>query len=135
MLDYLLAHKDWVFDGWGVAAIGLLITVVTTGGRWLYKKCRSSPNPPQPISILHPIEVQLLPQKKEELPSTEPNSEVTGIVKRFNMVLSLMNQQRTYNQYTVAKLARIMQLTSVSELEDIFLGFSTGHFYKPFSAK
>ena len=38
------------------------------------------------------------------------------------MVLSLMNQQRTYNQYTVAKLARIMQLNSVSELEDIFLG-------------
>ena len=122
MLDYLLANKDWVFDGWGVAAIGFLITAVTAGGAWLYKRVRSSPNPPQPISIPHPIEVQLLPPKKEEHLTTEPNSEVAGIVGRFNKVLSLINQRRTYDQYTIARLARIMQLNSVSDLEAIFLG-------------
>jgi len=122
MLDYLVTNKDWIFDGWGVAAIGLLITAVTAGGAWLYKKFRSSPNPPQLITVAHPIPVQLIPPKKEKQPSTELNTEVASIVKRFNTVLSLMNQRRTYNQYTIAKLAQIMQLSSVSELEDIFLG-------------
>jgi hypothetical protein len=123
MFDYVLTHKDWIFDGWGVAAITAVGGALIAVGRLLYNRAVRSPaNRPQPISVPHPIEVQLLPPKKDEQLSTEPNSQVTGIVKRFNAVLPLMNQRRTYDQYTIAKLAQIMQLNSVREFEEIFLG-------------
>ena len=43
-------------------------------------------------------------------------------MKRFNQILVLMNERRTYGKYTIANLAQRMKLHSVGELESVFLG-------------
>lgn len=48
--------------------------------------------------------------------------EVLGITKRFNEVLKLMNEQRKFELFTVADLAKEMELESVGVLEKIFVG-------------
>ncbi|OOF79229.1 hypothetical protein BKG96_02685 [Rodentibacter caecimuris] len=50
------------------------------------------------------------------------NTEVSGIVKRLNQFKDLLNKNETYDIYTIAKLARIMEFKSVGELENIFKG-------------
>lgn len=48
--------------------------------------------------------------------------EVLGITKRFNEVLKLMNEQRKFELFTVADLAKAMELESVGVLEKILVG-------------
>jgi hypothetical protein len=90
---------------------------------WFYKKFfGSSINVLPLISVPQPFEVLLVPSKTEKENALEPVSEVTEMTKRFNIILHLMNQRRTYQKYTIAKLAQIMQLQSIGELESVFLG-------------
>ncbi len=90
-------------------------------GRWLFRRSRSgsvkvqsSPIPEVRIEVAH---AQPLPAKV-----IQPNSEVASIIKRFNQVLDLMNEKRSYGKYTIAGLAHLMKLHSVGELERVFLG-------------
>jgi hypothetical protein len=109
---FVIAQIQWIFDGFGVPVVV-----------WLYRKFSRAPsNVPQSISVPDPIERRLLPSKKAEEIALEQHSEVTDMIKRFNIVLSLMNQRRTYQKYTIAKLAQILQLHSIGELESVFLG-------------
>ena len=54
--------------------------------------------------------------------------EVLGITKRFNEVLKLMNEQRKFELFTVADLAKEMELESVGVLEKIFVGQNEPNF-------
>lgn len=114
MIEYLLANKEWVFSGAGVS------TILVLGG-WLFKRSRSSfslARSSSPSSVrVEIVQPQPLAEK-----SIQPDSEVAGIVKRFNHVLELMNEKRAYGKYTIAGLAQLMKLHSVGELESVFLG-------------
>ncbi len=114
MIDFILKNKEWLFSGVGVSAI------LVVGG-WLFKRSRSEQNTDQPSHIsavrVEVVQAQSLTEKK-----IQPKSEVASIVKRFNQVLDLLNEKRTYGKYTIAGLAQLMKLHSVGELECVFLG-------------
>ncbi len=113
MIDYILKNKEWIFSGVGMSVILVI-------GGWLSKRSRSSLLSAQSNATAVRVEVvqtQSLPEK-----NIQPNSEVASIVKRFNQVLDLMNEKRTYGKYTIAGLAQLMKLHSVGELESVFLG-------------
>lgn len=63
-----------------------------------------------------------------QFPETDKNnildeiSEVAGIVRRLNEFLGLLNENRRYDIFTIAKLAKIMDCKSVGELENYFKG-------------
>ena len=114
MLDFILKNKEWLFSGAGVSSI------LVVGGL-LFKRSRSESNPdqPSPTSAVRGEVVQTQPLPAKNI---QPNSEVASIVKRFNQVLDLLNEKRTYGKYTIAGLAQLMKLHSVGELECVFLG-------------
>ena len=49
-------------------------------------------------------------------------TEVQQVTKRFCQVLNLMNENRSYDKYTIAKLAQLLSLPTISELENVFEG-------------
>ncbi|NDV13953.1 hypothetical protein [Crenobacter caeni] len=114
MIDFILKNKEWLFSGVGVSAILVI-------GGWLFKRSRSEPisTQPNPTSAVRVEVVQTQPLPAKNI---QPNSEVASIVKRFNQVLDLLNEKRTYGKYTIAGLAQLMKLHSVGELECVFLG-------------
>lgn len=114
MIDYLLANKEWIFSGAGVS------TILVLGG-WLFRRSRSTSAAP-PFGSQAPLRVEIIQPKVpiQEVPRRE--SEVARMVGRFNKVLDLMNESRTYGQYTIAGLAQLMKLHSVGELESVFHG-------------
>lgn len=69
--------------------------------------------------------IQIPPEKNKNL---DEKTEVGGIVKRLNQFKNLLNKNDTYNTYTIAKLARIMEFRSVGELENIFKGVTEPNF-------
>lgn len=116
MIDYLISNKEWIFSGVGVSAI-LLIS------GWAFK-WHERRNPSTQLPANNPPAVQV---KSVHAPTLAENatpleSEVAGIVERFNQVLALMNEKRTHEKYTIASLALVMKLHSVGELESVFLG-------------
>lgn len=116
MIDFILKNKEWLFSGAGVTAI-----LVLRG--WLFKLKRSRSGPvttqPGPTSEVRVEVVQTQPLPAKNI---QPDSEVASIVKRFNQVLDLLNERRSYGKYTIAGLAQLMKLHSVGELECVFLG-------------
>jgi hypothetical protein len=115
--DYVLAHKEWIFDGCGTELVVVLVSITGAGVMWLYKRFfRSSNSISLPISIQQPLDVRLQSTKEQEGIALEPVTEVSEMVKRFNIVLNLMNPRHPRPKYTIAKLAQIMQLDSVGEL-------------------
>ncbi|MFG7350906.1 hypothetical protein ACGMNB_07915 [Shewanella oncorhynchi] len=114
MIDFILKNKEWLFSGVGVSAI------LVVGG-WLLKHSRSEANSTQP-SATSAVRVEVVQTQSLPAKNIQPNSEVANIVKRFNQVLELLNEKRTYGRYTIAGLAQLMKLHSVGELESVFLG-------------
>lgn len=114
MIKYILENKEWIFSGVGVTAI-----LIVRG--WLFKHSSSSPPSAQshapPIEHIDAAQTPNLPAK-----STQLAPEVANIVKRFNEVLNLMNEKRSFGQYTIASLAQLMKLHSVGELQSVFIG-------------
>lgn len=55
-------------------------------------------------------------------PNTDHGIEVQLLAKRFGRVLELMNEGRHYDKYTIAKLAQLLKLRKISELENVFEG-------------
>lgn len=116
MIDYILSNKEWIFSGAGVSIILLV-------GGWLFKRYgRSLPAAENAVSNLLAVRVEVIQALSPAVNVIQPESEVAGIVKRFNQVLALMNEKRTHGKYTIASLAQLMKLHSIGELESVFLG-------------
>ncbi|WP_462384121.1 hypothetical protein [Pseudomonas sp. Marseille-QA0892] len=114
MIDLILENKEWLFSGAGVTAI-------LVAGGWLFKRSRSIPTAVQP-NLTSAVRAALVQAQLPPAKNIQQNSEVASIVNRFNRVLNLMNEKRTYGKYTIAGLAQLMKLHSVGELERVFLG-------------
>jgi transcriptional regulator with XRE-family HTH domain len=114
VVEYILTNKEWIFSGAGVSA--MLIA-----GGWLFNRQRPV-SPPAPSGNPSSVRVELVHSQPTTKNAIQPKSEVAGIVKRFNQILTLMNEKRSYGKYTIASLAQLMKLHSVGELESVFLG-------------
>lgn len=114
MIDFILKNKEWLFSGAGVS------TILVVGG-WLFKRSISKPITARP-TLTSAVRVEVVQTQAVPAKDILPNSEVASIVKRFNQVLDLMNEKRTYGKYTITGLAQLMKLHSVGELECVFLG-------------
>ncbi len=76
----------------------------------------------------------------QSLDSTETKNSIKALTEaekisnRFKSILDLMNEGRNYQLYTISKLAQILDMEKVGDLEDIFLGKteSTFNFMKKF---
>lgn len=116
MIDYIFLNKEWIFSGVGMSALSVL-------ARWVYKRRARKVQSKEDLAGSQPaLRVEVVhapPPTSNAIPS---ESEVARIVGRFNQTLALMNEKRTYGQYTIARLAQVMKLDSVGELESIFLG-------------
>lgn len=66
----------------------------------------------------HPLPLDKREDKKKERTETE----VDKISKRFRKTLKLMNEGRSHYPFTISKLAQLMKLHKVSELENVFIG-------------
>lgn len=55
-------------------------------------------------------------------------TEVASIIRRLNKFLKLLNENRQHDLFTIAKLAQIMGLKSVGELENYFTGKAEPNF-------
>lgn len=106
LLEFLFEHKEWIFSGIGVSIISLIHKTL------IHKKTDND------TSINTSIEKNetLFPLVTIESKSI---TETQQIATRFNQFLDLLNQER--KDFTIAKLAKIMELESVGELEKIFL--------------
>ncbi len=116
MIDYIISNKEWIFSGAGVSSLLLI-------GGWVFKR-HGQKTPPMESPPNNPsaLRVEVVHTPSSGVSAISPESEVASIVKRFNQVLALMNTKRTYGKYTIASLAQLMKLDSVSELESVFLG-------------
>ncbi|MEZ9571591.1 hypothetical protein AB4242_22270 [Vibrio splendidus] len=56
----------------------------------------------------------------ETAPKPEEPTEVELLASRFRKLLELMNEGNSYSPFTVAKLAQLMKLHKIGELENIF---------------
>lgn len=101
----MLENISWIFSGIGVKV-----------GSYLLKKKDNSNIEDQ--QKLEKYNKNLHKEKlKKEL------TEVQKLSKRFQLVLNLMNENRaSCLKFTIAKLAEIMNLQRISELEDILIG-------------
>lgn len=116
MIDYILSNKEWIFSGAGVS--GLLLI-----GGWVFRRHGHKTQPMEsPANSPSAVRVEVVHAQPSAVSVIPRESEVAGIVKRFNQVLALMNAKRTYGKYTIASLAQLMKLHSVGELESVFLG-------------
>lgn len=116
MIDYILSNKEWIFSGAGGSVILLII------GRVFKRYGQRTPQTENPANNLSAVRVEVVHVPTLIADAISSESEVAGIVKRFNQVLALMNEKRTYGKYTIASLAQLMKLHSVGELESVFLG-------------
>lgn len=114
MFEYFITNKEWIFSGAGVSSILII-------GGWLFKRQRPA-SPPVLSGNPSSVRVELIHTQSSTENIIQPQSEVAGIVKRFNQILTLMNEKRSFGKYTVASLAQLMKLHSVGELESVFLG-------------
>lgn len=61
------------------------------------------------------------PQKKPDtIPEVKEPTEVELVASRFRESLELMNEGNTYSPFTIAKLAQLMKLHKIGELERVF---------------
>ena len=114
MIKYILTNKEWIFSGVGVSAILVI-------GGWLFRRYRPV-SPSAQSSNLPSVRIEFVHAQAAAEKAINSKSEVAGIVARFNQILELMNEKRSYGKYTIAGLAQLMKLHSVGELESIFLG-------------
>lgn len=99
--------------------INFVLSIFSGIGNKLFDKKDKVPN----VTIENYIQVSEVAQTNTLVETTE----VAGIVRRLNEFLKLLNVN-TNPQYTIAKLAKIMNLQSVGELENIFTGKSEPNF-------
>ena len=94
--------------------VNFILSIFSGIGKKLFEK----KSEPSHLTIQNTIQI---PEaiKEEKLDS---NSEVSGIVKRLNEFKELLNESKKEDKYTIVKLAKIMGLKSVGELERIFTG-------------
>ena len=103
MLELVSNNKEWVFSGIGVPLVsGLTI--------WMWRQFLLSAKSAKVTPILE----NTVPREESSRKPTE--SEM--IAGRFKQVLDLLNEGRQYEPFTIAKLAQIMKLNKVGELED-----------------
>lgn len=108
MINWIIANKEWLFSGAGITFI-----------IYLYKYFSRSKSE---ISQIEPLKTEITIIQDIEKNVIDDNSEVFGIVSRLNKFKELLNENRKYDQYTVSKLAEILELSSVGELESYFKG-------------
>ncbi len=104
---YISENKEWLFSGLGITFFTLVF-----GGLFLK-------NDKKEIVVIRDIE------KNESIANSPVKNEETEVVKlslRFSSVLKLMNENRNYDKFNISRLAQIMKLHKVSELEDFFTG-------------
>lgn len=108
MISYILSNMEWIFSGIGVFVIGLIITFLTT-----HRKRETTQ--PRPVA-------QLPVQDAETVSRMVQETESEKIARRFNLVLERMNEGRHYQKFSIPRLAQLMQVEKISDLEDVFLG-------------
>lgn len=115
MINFILENKEWLFSGIGV--------FIVTGAWKFFTQSKSGASPVQlSKSEIPTIQEEKMTDKVDEI------SEVKGIVNRLNKFKELLNENRAYDEFTIAKLAEIMGLKSVGELENYFKGKSEPDF-------
>lgn len=107
LLQYISQNKEWIFSGIGITSFSFIIwSVRKFKNKFFPKKIKSSHQ-----NIVHDVvEEKVLLQK---------TTETQKISDRLNQFLGLLNQEK--DNFTIAKLAKIMGLKSVGELEQYFL--------------
>ncbi len=118
MIDYFLNNIEWIFSGIGVFFIALVSSIFI----------KRQPNS-QGLKKEHSSSV--VDNSVVEKPITlQPIKETDAkkISNRFCYVLQLMNEDYNYTKFTIPKLAQIMGLEKVSDLEKVFLGIEEPSF-------
>lgn len=112
MIEFINSNKEWLFSGVGVFFLGII-------GSIIFKIQKGTLIGPNSEAVLPPESNNQIDQN-EAIESEE--TEVEKISKRFHTILELMNEDRSYSQFTIPQLAQIMKLHKVSELENVFIG-------------
>lgn len=108
LFEYIINNKNWIFSG-----IGVLL--LSWGKNYFSKKKNeSNTSPPEPVYEKVSTPPKQVPQKHEV-------TEVQKICNRFKEVVSLINEGR-HPEYSIFKLAEIMNLQKGSELENVLNG-------------
>jgi len=100
---------------------GLFSSLLAVIGAWLLNRKKESNKDNIVIQVVNPTH-----SRSES--GQHNDSEVANIVKRFNQILALINENRIYDKFTIAGLARLMKFHSVGELESVFLGQNEPNF-------
>jgi hypothetical protein len=109
LLDLIINNKEWIFSGIGVPVV---VGLIVWARRTLFYNSKEDAVPPR-------VEVEAGPRDAEVL--IEP-TECEKIAERFRQVLELFNEGCQYKLFNIAKLAQILNLNKVSELENVFIG-------------
>ncbi|WP_312376244.1 hypothetical protein [Stutzerimonas nitrititolerans] len=110
MLNYIMENKDWLFSGAGVTVITLVLSL-------LFKRKSSAK-----LDASLNQQVDLKEAGSFQSVSPKELTEVEKVAERFRTILELMNEGRSYSQFTIPQLAQIMKLHKISELENVFTG-------------
>lgn len=111
LLVFLKTNNELLLGGVGTAILGYLFKQIFNS-----KKIQTQ----EKTQININIENSQVKDKSQN--TSHLTSEVAGIVKRFNQILTLMNNKDGYDNFTIARFALILKLESVGELESIFQG-------------
>lgn len=109
MINWIIDNKDWLFSGAGLTLIIYLY-------KYFFRNKAE-------ISKTEPSRTEITIIKEDVNNNiVDETSEVFGIIDRLNKFKELLNENREYNRYTISKLAEILELSSVGELESYFKG-------------
>lgn len=108
MITWVIENKDWLFSGIGI----IILTIVYN---LFFKKVNYNDNN---ITVV----VQHEDTKNKDNSSEQIPTEVSLLKYRFNETLILLNEDTNQNEFTITKLAQILKIHKISELEDFFLG-------------
>lgn len=114
MIEFIIKNKDWLFSGAGFFVIA-----------WVKKKLSKESESGSTTANSGPhsaVRVEVVQTQSPATSGIKPDSEVAGIIMRFNLALDLLNEKRESSKYSVARLAQLMELQSVGELECVFAG-------------
>lgn len=112
MLNLLDDHYKWIFSGVGNSFIGTIYKLFKIKGKKSNRKSakKETKNVESIIRIKQPEKI------------TSQILETQQVSHRFKITLELINEERRYDNYTIAKLAQIMNLKKISDLENVFTG-------------
>lgn len=109
MLDLIINNKEWIFSGIGIPVIVGLIVWARSA---FFDDDKEQASPP---CVYFDAET-----RDAEVPKEPTESEM--ITERLHKILDLFNEGRQRKPFTITKLAQIMKLHKVSELENVFTG-------------